>query len=272
MSRSPGVDTPGASSNRWCQTKSALPRNSRANDAARKREDAGRQGRLLARHRRRPRPRQRGDCALGRGDRAARARPAPHHSGLERRDRRGHPAARLDAPAAHHARAAGGRRRRPDGTRAVLRELLSQPRAAHGAGAPHARRSRRPAALSQCAGDAAHAARARRHSGDQRERHGRHRRDQVRRQRHARRAGHEPGGSRCAHHPHRHGGSVRRRSPPEPAGKARRRSRCAGCSARSDGRRRGQRARQGRHADQGPGGAARGAQRRAHRDRRRPRA
>ena len=58
-----------------------------------------------------------------------------------------------------HARAAGRRGRRPDGPGADVRDVLSRARPAHRAGAAHARRPGRPAALPERALDAAHAAR-----------------------------------------------------------------------------------------------------------------
>ena len=129
--------------------------------------------------------------------------------GVERRDRRRHAAPRLDTrPHAMHelqAAAAVGQM----GLVAGLRNVLPRARPAHGAGAAHARRPGRPPALPQRALDAAHAARAGRDPGHQRERHGRDRRDPLRRQRHARRAGHQPDRGRRAGHPHRPARAVR---------------------------------------------------------------
>ena len=135
--------------------------------------------------------------------------------------------------------------------------VLPRARPAHRAGAADARRPGRPPALPQRALDAAHAARARRRPGHQRERHRGHRRDPLRRQRHARRAGHQPDRGRRAGDPHRPGRAsttpIRARTRTRRSSQSARRRRPG---ARGDGRRRRQRARQRRHADQGAGGAS----------------
>ena len=82
----------------------------------------------------------------------------------------------------------------------------------HGADSADPRRSGRSRTLSERALDAADAAAPRRRADHQRERHGRHRRNQVRRQRHAGRAGRESDRRRCADHPHRSARPVYRRS------------------------------------------------------------
>ena len=135
-----------------------------------------------------------------------------------------------------------------------------------------ARRSGRSPALPQRALDAAHAARTRRDPGHQRERHRGHRRDQIRRQRHARRAGHQSGRGRLPGDPHRQAGAVHRRSAPRSRGHAGARgSRAAMPALEAMAGGAGSLDRQGRHADQGARRQARGAQRRAHGDRLRSR-
>ncbi len=148
---------------------------------------------------------------------------------------------------------------------------FAEVRAAHRADPAHARRPRRPPPLPQRALDAAHAARARRDPDHQRERHGDDRRDPLRRQRHAGRAGDESDRSRRARAAHRPAGALHGRSAPRPAGDARARRARRRPAARGNGRRRGQRARPRRHADQGARGEARGALRRVDGDRERPR-
>ena len=150
----------------------------------------------LARHQPGPRTGRGGDRALGGADRAAaRARQGSYWSPAAPSPKACSAWAGPGARSAMHelqAAAAVGQM----GLVQVLRDLFSRARPAYRAGAADARRPGRPAALPQCPLDAAHAARAGRDSDHQRERHGGHRRDQVRRQRHAGRAGHQPGRSR----------------------------------------------------------------------------
>ena len=173
--------------------------------------------------------------------------------------------------AARNRRIAGRGRGRADGPRAGLRKQLRRARHPHRADSADARRPRRSRTLPERALDAAHAAAPRRGADHQRERHGHHRRNQVRRQRHARRARREPDRRRCARHPHRSARSLHRRSAQGSERDARRAGRCRHARARSDGRRRGFEPRTRRHADQDSRGEARGAQRREHGDRERPR-
>ena len=187
------------------------------------------------------------------------ARRPRSRAGVVRRDRRRHQAAGLDRAPARHPRIAGGRGRRADGPRAGLRNRVRAIRAAHGAGAADARRPGRPPALSQRAHDAAHAARARRDPDHQRERHGDHRRDPRRRQRHAGRAGGQPDRGGRADPAHRPAGPLHGRPAQAPGGDAGARSARRRPRARSDGGRRRQRAGPRRHAHQGARGQARGA-------------
>ena len=111
----------------------------------------------------------------------------------------------------------------------------------------------------------ARAARSRRRADHQRERHGRDRGDQVRRQRPARRAGVQPGLGRRADHPHRRRGRARRRRPADPD---RPRHRPRGGAGRDGATAR--RRRLGRHGEQGRLGADRDADRGPGRGRSRP--
>ena len=165
-----------------------------------------RQGRLEPRHQRGPGPRSERHRRLGRQIAALRAQRPRGGAGLERRDRRGHEAPRLDArgrTSIHELQAAAAVGQM--GLAQIYEIELARARHRQRAGAADARRPGRPRALPQRALDAADAARARRRPGHQRERHRRHRRDQVRRQRHARRAGRQPGRGRRAGDPDRPG-------------------------------------------------------------------
>ncbi len=110
------------------------------------------------------------------------------------------------------------------------------------------------------------------HPGDQRERHRGQRRDQVRRQRHARCAGGQPGRGRCAGDPDRPARPVLGRPAQGPAGALHRRGRGRRPGTGAHGRRRRLCHRPRRHDHQGAGRQARGRQRRQHRDRLGPRA
>ena len=194
-------------------------------------------------------------------------------AGVLRRDRRGHARLGWTRAAEGDPRTAGRGRRRPDGPRAGLRSRVHAIRPAHRAGAADARRPRRPPPLPQCAHDAAHAARTGRDPDHQRERHRHHRRNPLRRQRHAGRAGHQPDRGRRAGHPHRPGRAstrpirasiptatlVREARAGDPALEA-----MAGGAGSALGAR--------RHADQDPRGQARRALRRVDRHRLRARA
>ena len=134
--------------------------------------DAGGQGRLVARHQRGPRPRRRRHRALGGAGRASCARWASRcvlvssgaiAEGMQRLGWTRRPHAMHELQAA----AAVGQM----GLVQCYESCFPRPRPAHRAGAADARRPGRPAALPERALDAAHAARARRDPGDQRERH-----------------------------------------------------------------------------------------------------
>ena len=101
---------------------------------------------------------------------------------------------------------------------------------------------------------ARHAARAGRRAGDQRERHGGQRRDQVRRQRHPGCPRHQFARRRRAGHPHRSARPLLRRSAQRWPGPADRRSRGGRARARTHGRWCWLGARPRRHADQGARG------------------
>jgi glutamate 5-kinase len=90
--------------------------------------------------------------------RRAGARGARTGDGLQRRHRRRHEAPGLGHAADRTARAAGGRRRRPDGPGADVRDAAARARHGQRAGAAHARRPGRPRALPERALDAADAA------------------------------------------------------------------------------------------------------------------
>ena len=169
------------------------------------------------------------------------------------------------------ARTAGGRRRRPDGPGADVRDPAGDARAAQRTGAADACRPGRPRALPQRPLDPADAARAEGHPGHQRERHRRQRRDQVRRQRHVGRSGGQPGRGRRARHPDRPARPVRGRPAQGPEGALHRRAAPPATRRWSDGRRRRLQHRPGRHDHQGARRQARGRQRRQHRDRLGPR-
>ena len=181
--------------------------------------------------------------------------------GLQRRDRRRHEAPGLDRAAARSARAAGRRRSRPDGpgadaTRSKLREHgmgSAQVLLTHADLADRERYLNARSTLLTLLG-------ARRGAGHQRERHGRQRRDQVRRQRHAGRAGRQPDRGRRAGHPDRPEGPVLGRSAQGPGRALRRRSRAPATpalEAMAGGA--GSQHRPRRHDHQGPGRQARGA-------------
>ncbi len=134
------------------------------------------------------------------GERIRRAAARGHH-GVQRRDRRGHEAPGLVRAPERDPRIAGGSCRGPDGARADVRDQAARTGPGQCPGAADPCGPRGPRALPERALHAPHAAAARRGARHQRERHGGHRRDQVRRQRHPWRAGCEPRGSRCAGHP-----------------------------------------------------------------------
>ncbi len=159
--------------------------------------------------------------------------------------------------AARTERTAGRGRGGPDGPGADVRDQAARERPGFRAGAAHARRPGRPRALPQRAFHAADAAVAGRAAGDQRERHRRERRDQVRRQRHPGRAGGQPGGSRPAGDPDRPARALHRRPAPRPAGAVRARRPRRRCRTGGHGGGCRLRHRQGRHDHQDPGGQAR---------------
>ena len=193
--------------------------------ARRARAPPRRQGRLEPRHQRRPRARPRRPSRAGPSEIAALTRAGKEvvlvSSGAiaEGMQRLGW----THAPVGD-ARAAGRRGRRPDGTRAGLRDRRSRKFGLHTAQIllTHDDLADRRA-LSQRALDAASRCSARRHSDHQRERHGDDRRDPLRRQRHAGRARHESDRSRRAGAAHRPAGTLHRRSAP----RSRRNAACA---------------------------------------------
>jgi len=161
----------------------ARPRGRRGRAAACGAAHCG-QGRLQPGHQRRPRPRRSRHRAVERAAQQAGGAGARGDRGQQRRHCRGHEALGLGGAPQSHQRAAGRRRRGPDGAGADVRDQAAPVGAGQRAGAAHPRRFGRPRALPQRPLDPAHAAGAPRAAGDQRERHRGHRRDQVRRQRH----------------------------------------------------------------------------------------
>ncbi len=149
---------------------------------------------------------------------------------------------------------AGGRIGGPGPARAPLHRRPRPTRAGRRTGAADPRRRHPPLALPQRLPDVREAARARRAAHRQRERHGGHHRDPVRRQRPARGAGRPPGPRRPA------APALRRRRPVRrPAGRAGqhaavRRGLAGRPRRRTDRPDRRRRGRDRRHADQGRGG------------------
>ena len=118
---------------------------------------------------------------------AARAR-RRRDRGLLRRHRPGPPLARPASAPASPGGTAGRRRRRPDPPGAGLERGTVRQGSHRRAAAADAGRHRGSPPLPQCPRHTEHAAGPRLHPGDQRERHGRDRRDPLRRQRPPRRA------------------------------------------------------------------------------------
>ena len=185
------------------------------------------------------------------GVRAQGSRP---RAGLLRSHRRRPVAAGLQAASARPRPPAGRRLGGPGAAGAPLHRGVRPPRPGHRPGAADRRRRDPAQPLPQRPAHLRQAARARRGPDRQRERHGRHLRDPLRRQRPARRAGGPPRARRPAGAALRRRRAVRRTAqrrdePAHPRGHQRRRSSRASTSAVP---RRGPRHR--RHADQARGG------------------
>ena len=228
-------------------SRSSTPRDRCAARAC-QRPALGRQGRLGAADGGRSRPRPRGDrCPRGaaRGAAGGRPRRGPR---IQRRGGRRPGAPGLAGPARGPPRPAGCRSRGPVQPAAGLGAGLQRARHRHRAGAPGPRRCGRPGPLPQCPRHPEHAAAPRCHARGQRERHGGHRRDPLRRQRLPRRPGGEPHRRRCPAPVDRPGRALRGgpapesgRSPGRGGGRGRPGARCHGG--------RGRRPRPRRHGD-----------------------
>ena len=188
------------------------------------REDHRRQGRLQHGRRRPSAPPPPPPRRARRRHRRAGAWRAPRGARLQRRHRLRPARARRRRAAAPGAGAAGGLGRRSGPPLRPLRAPVRRPRAHGRPGAAHQRGLQPPRQLRQRAQHAAPAARLGRGAGGQRERHHGDRRDPLRRQRRARRAGGDHAARRPARAAHRPGRAVHH----GPAQARRRRARAPG--------------------------------------------